>query len=448
MPRKSDWNLGKGAWTLLDLFVASCSAALVPLFWTPLSETLRKVALEEGMERLIAYAIFYGFAFVVAGVMLGLHESRTHRSLRFRTAIGFIAASGACLALLLLVYFIEYRFIGRFALLKIGGCSLMGVMILRGCIGRMASRSKPRVLALVPDALAETLNERATVSQIPVRLLGPDEWQAGDKKDFVKKCRDLEIDEIVTVADFSEKQVSASETLELLSSGTRVSDLVDFWERNFANIPPDHVDEVWFTRLDLHLRHPLFHRAKRCLDVLVALLGLVLSIPILALASLLTFLDAGLPIFFFQRRTGFLGGEFTLIKLRTMKVDAEKDGAKWAQEKDSRVTALGRWFRKLRIDELPQFINVLKGEMSIVGPRPERPELEETLTEEIPLWSSRHLVKPGLTGWAQIRFRYAADANASKEKLAYDLYYIKNASLLLDLQIILSTVRSLAQGSR
>jgi lipopolysaccharide/colanic/teichoic acid biosynthesis glycosyltransferase len=131
-----------------------------------------------------------------------------------------------------------------------------------------------------------------------------------------------------------------------------------------------------------------------------------------------------------------------------MRTDAEQDGAQWAEKQDARVTGVGRFLRKWRIDEIPQFWNVLRGEMSIVGPRPERPELEEKLTVEIPFWSSRHLVKPGLTGWAQIRFRYAADSNASREKLAHDLYYIKNASLLLDLQIILSTLRSLARGSR
>ena len=234
----------------------------------------------------------------------------------------------------------------------------------------------------------------------------------------------------------------------LLAGGTRVSDIVDFWERTFARIPPQYVDEAWLARLDLRLRHPLFHRAKRFLDVLVAIIGLVVSIPILAIASILILVGSRGPVFFSQRRTGYLGSDYVLYKLRTMRTDAEQDGAQWAEKQDARVTGVGRFLRKWRIDEIPQFWNVLRGEMSIVGPRPERPELEEKLAVEIPLWSSRHLVKPGLTGWAQIRFRYAADSNASREKLAHDLYYIKNASLLLDLQIILSTLRSLARGSR
>ena len=131
-----------------------------------------------------------------------------------------------------------------------------------------------------------------------------------------------------------------------------------------------------------------------------------------------------------------------------MKVDAEKNGAKWAVEGDRRVTRVGSFLRKWRIDEIPQFWNVLKGDMSVVGPRPERPEFQEELNKEIPHWNCRHLVKPGLTGWAQIRFRYASDSESSEEKLAYDLYYIKNASIILDIQIILSTLRSVAKGSR
>ena len=131
-----------------------------------------------------------------------------------------------------------------------------------------------------------------------------------------------------------------------------------------------------------------------------------------------------------------------------MRVNAEEKNAQWAEENDSRVTMIGSFLRKWRIDEIPQFWNVIRGEMSIVGPRPERPEFQERLINKVPHWNCRHLVKPGLTGWAQINFRYASDMESSEEKLAYDLYYIKHASILMDIQIILSTLRSLAKGSR
>ena len=315
--------------------------------------------------------------------------------------------------------------------------------------GRMASLSRPKVLPLLPAKVSRDLVERVEKGQVPIEFDDPDEWRSAKKKDFVDWCSEHAIDEVVTLSGSLDKEAEvAADVVELMSVGTRVSDLADFWERSFARIPPEYVDEAWLTRLDLRLRHPLFHRAKRCLDVMVALFGLVITSPILLLAAVCTLFDTGFPILYFQRRTGFLGREFILFKLRTMTTDAEEKGAKWAEEGDERTTRSGRIFRALRIDELPQFWNVLRGEMSIVGPRPERPEFVGQLTKEIPLWPCRHLVKPGLTGWAQIRFRYAADAHASREKLAHDLYYLKNASLLLDLQIILSTLRSVARGSR
>tara|TARA_Y100000588_G_scaffold347921_1_gene397090 strand:- start:271 stop:1452 length:1182 start_codon:yes stop_codon:yes gene_type:complete len=392
------------------------------------------------------YAVFYGFAFWIAGEVLGVHEKRSSRSWRCRVAVCALAAMGACLGLLLLVWAVEYRFIGRFALAKIVGCSVAGVMMMRLAVEGMASRSRHKVLALLTEETSDELTMALKGSGEQLQLEGFKEGMPDSAESFVGYCEELGIHEVVTQRDIECKGLL--DVVALLAGGTRVSDLVDFWERTFARIPPQYVDEAWLSRLDLRLRHPLFHRAKRLLDILVATIGIVFSIPILAIASLLILVGSGGPVFFSQRRTGYLGSDYVLYKLRTMRTDAEQDGAQWAEKQDARITGVGRFLRKWRIDELPQFWNVLRGEMSIVGPRPERPELEETLAAEIPLWSSRHLVKPGLTGWAQIRFRYAADTNASREKLAHDLYYIKNASLLLDLQIILSTLRSLARGSR
>jgi exopolysaccharide biosynthesis polyprenyl glycosylphosphotransferase len=357
-----------------------------------------------------------------------------------------LAAVGACLGLLLMVWAIEYRFVGRFALAKIVGCSVAGVMIMRLAIESMASRSRPKVLALLTEKTSKELAMALKDSGEQLQLEGFKEDMPDSAEGLVGYCEELGIHEVVTQRDTEHKGLL--NVVALLAGGTRVSDIVDFWERTFARIPPQYVDEAWLARLDLRLRHPLFHRAKRLLDILVAIIGLVVSIPILAIASILILVGSRGSVFFSQRRTGYLGSDYVLYKLRTMRTDAEEDGAQWAAKKDARVTGVGRFLRKWRIDEIPQFWNVLRGEMSIVGPRPERPELEEKLAVEIPFWSSRHLVKPGLTGWAQIRFRYAADSNASREKLAHDLYYIKNASLLLDLQIILSTLRSLARGSR
>ena len=445
MARGSNWNLGKGAWVAVDLVVAACSVILVTTYWIPFeSETLRLIS----MERLIFYGLFYGLSFVVEGEVLGLHEPQPQRSLRFHVAVAMVVAALACLALLFLVYVMEFRFVGRFALLKIGGCSAVSVALLRLAIGSMASRSRPRVLALVPERVERDLAERVQAEAVPLALEDSKALEkAGGVKALTEFCRAQGIDEVVTMR--SDRELAREfDLVEVMAGGTRVSDLVDFWERSFSRVPPDYVDESWLARLDLRVRHPIFHRAKRFLDVLVALVGLIALSPILLLAALAILLESGGPMFFSQRRVGFLGRPFTLHKLRTMRRDAEADGAKWATERDQRVTRVGKFLRRSRIDEIPQFWNVLKGEMSIVGPRPERPEFVEKLNEEIPLWPCRHLVKPGLSGWAQIRFRYAAGPDEAKEKLAYDLYYLKNASILLDLQIILSTLRSVTKGSR
>ena len=238
------------------------------------------------------------------------------------------------------------------------------------------------------------------------------------------------------------------EIIPLLEGGTQVMGVVEFWEQYMEKIPPRYVDQSWLAKLDLRLRDPFSHKLKRLADLAFAFLGIVLSLPILLSALALIAINSGFPLFFTQRRTGFMGREYTLFKLRTMEKNAEEKGAEWAKEKDKRVTGCGKFLRKWRIDEIPQFLNVIRGEMSIVGPRPERPEFQEELIKQVPHWNCRHLVKPGLTGWAQIRYRYAADSDASEEKLAYDLYYIKHASILMDLQVILSTLRSVARGSR
>jgi exopolysaccharide biosynthesis polyprenyl glycosylphosphotransferase len=190
---------------------------------------------------------------------------------------------------------------------------------------------------------------------------------------------------------------------------------------------------------------------KRTFDIVVSAALLVVAAPVIALASLLIALEGGGPIIYRQDRIGYRGQRFTVYKLRSMSKDAEKDGKPaWAGKNDARVTRVGRWIRRARIDELPQLLNVLKGEMSFVGPRPERPEFVAMLTEQIPYYAVRHSVKPGLTGWAQVRYSYGATVEQSVRKLEYDLYYVKNHTLLLDLVILLETVRVvlLGEGAR
>ena len=186
---------------------------------------------------------------------------------------------------------------------------------------------------------------------------------------------------------------------------------------------------------------------KRTFDVIVAGFLLLAVLPIMALVALLIALESGFPLIYRQERVGHRGVSYTMLKFRSMRKDAEGDGRPtWAAANDARVTALGRFIRRSRIDELPQLINVLKGDMSLVGPRPERPVFVKMLTEQIPFYGVRNSVKPGITGWAQVRYSYGANVEQSMRKLEYDLYYVKNHTIFLDLLILLETVRVVLMG--
>lgn len=190
-------------------------------------------------------------------------------------------------------------------------------------------------------------------------------------------------------------------------------------------------------------------KIKRIMDVLVAVLGLVVAGPISLIAALLVKADSRGPALYRQRRCGIDGHPYTLLKFRTMRADAEAtSGALWAGKHDARVTRVGRFLRKWRVDEIPQLVNVLRGEMSLVGPRPERPEFVDTLAAAIPFYRERLLVPPGITGWAQVKYPYAASIDAARRKLQYDLYYIKHMSFFLDSLILLRTFKTILVGLR
>ena len=186
--------------------------------------------------------------------------------------------------------------------------------------------------------------------------------------------------------------------------------------------------------------------SKRLLDVVVSAVGLVVLVPFLVLIALLIRVDSPGPVFYRQVRVGLRGRPYMIWKFRSMRQDAEKSGPRWAQADDPRISRVGWWLRKTRIDEIPQLVNVLRGEMSLVGPRPERPVFVQDLRTVIPYYDIRHTVRPGVTGWAQVKFRYGASQEDSHRKLQYDLYYVKNLSFLLDLKILAHTIRVVMLG--
>ncbi|MEK7164457.1 MAG: sugar transferase [Patescibacteria group bacterium] len=222
-----------------------------------------------------------------------------------------------------------------------------------------------------------------------------------------------------------------------------------FYEAITKRISLETIDQFWFLENLQEGAKRLYDLGKRIVDIAVAITSGIISLALLPLISLAIFLAYGRPIFFTQKRLGKDGEPFLAIKFRTMVRDAEKNGPQWASLNDPRITALGKILRKTRLDEIPQLWNVVRGEMSFVGPRPERPEFVAELEKTIPFYRERLLVKPGLTGWAQINYSYGASAEDAMKKLQYDLYYIKNRSLILDIGIILRTIKTvLSAGGR
>ena len=234
--------------------------------------------------------------------------------------------------------------------------------------------------------------------------------------------------------------------LGLKLAGVSVEDVHTCRERLCGEITLEHLAPSWLILSDGFEKSRALLAAKRAIDILVSSLVLLLISPLLPVVALAIYLETGRPIFFRQNRVGYKGVGFELLKFRSMVQDAEKDGPRWASREDSRVTVVGRVLRKTRLDEIPQLFNVLRGEMSLVGPRPERPCFCTMLEEEIPYFSLRHSIRPGLTGWAQVRFRYSASLDDAKEKLALDLFYLKNLSLMLDLAILFETVKVVLLG--
>lgn len=234
----------------------------------------------------------------------------------------------------------------------------------------------------------------------------------------------------------------ARELLQAKLRGAMVVDIRSFYEHIVHRLPVMQINDEWLLLHDgfsLNTRGSL-RRLKRALDVLISLALLVPGLPIMLLSALIIRLESPGPVIYTQKRVGLHEQEFTVYKFRSMRQDAEKDGAVWAQANDNRVTRFGKFIRKVRIDELPQLWNVLRGDMSFIGPRPERMEFVLKLAEKIPFYNLRHSVKPGLTGWAQVCYPYGASEEDARHKLEYDLYYVKNMSILLDIKIILKTV--------
>ncbi len=269
------------------------------------------------------------------------------------------------------------------------------------------------------------------------------------RQPLAEYTRQTEIDKIVVALDDDQASLPADELFQCRLNGVKVVDLVNFFEQEAGKVLVDFATPGWMSFTHDFPSSKSSNLAKRWFDIFASFMLLVFSWPVMLLTALAIWLEDGFgsPVFFRQERVGLHGETFQVLKFRSMTVDAEGDGkAVWATRNDSRVTRVGNFIRKTRIDELPQILNVLSGKMAFIGPRPERPEFVEELAESIPYFNARHCVKPGITGWAQLCYPYGASVNDAKQKLQFDLYYVKNHSLFLDFMISLNNGHFFSSG--
>lgn len=411
----------------------------------------------------IVYAsLIFASVFTLCNVSLGLYRRNLvsqEYDLLARVSFSF----GVGIFTVVSIYYIFPKFLIARSVLGIAVvCAFLGMMLIRYFFYRFAKidKIKKQVLVVGSGKKANELVElNADYLHKGFNIAGfiplPDEAYCVDDNLLIKSDRslneiahDLNIDEIVLAIDDRRRSMPLTTLLDCKMSGFDIIDLVTFYERERGLISLANVYPSWFLFSDGFAVSGLRSIGKRLFDIVVSLILLAVAWPIMLITSIAVFIEDGIkaPIFYRQVRVGENNRNFKVIKFRSMIVNAERNGAQFAQERDNRITKVGAFIRKCRIDELPQIFNVLKGEMSFVGPRPERPEFVKGFVESIDYYAERHRVKPGITGWAQISYQYGASEDDALRKLEYDLYYVKNYSLFLDISIILHTIEIVVWG--
>ena len=351
---------------------------------------------------------------------------------------------------------------GRMGLLSIIGLSTLGLIIFRIITDYLRSYEhlQKRVLVLGAGLADPIISSEGQNGAIPYKILGfldddpvayeqvpPGYDLLGNSKDLLSVVEKVHPDVLLVALTNMRGNFPAGDILECRFRGVHVQEWPTFYEKLTGKIFVSSLRPSWLIFSDGSVTTRLTETIKRILDISFAIAGLVLSAPLMAVAAICIKLDSAGPIFFRQERVGKHGQVFMLYKFRSMRKDAEQiTGPVWASEDDPRVTRIGKILRKIRLDETPQMFNVLVGNMSFIGPRPERPVFVKQLQEQIPFYALRFSVKPGITGWAQVKYQYGSTVEDAMEKLQYDLYYVKNVSVFLDLLILLNTLRVVLFG--
>jgi len=374
-----------------------------------------------------------------------------------------IAFAGGTGFMVVVFYALPGLFLGRGAFGFTVAFAIIGTVVARGVFVRVVNNNalKKRIIVLGAGSRAAQVDEILArenlyskfqvVGYLPMggssQSVPPEKILPSDMPILATAIRHGVDEIVVAVRDRRGGGLSMDELLECKLEGVNVTDVSSFFERETGHVQLDSLNPSWMVFSDGFCRTSGRGAVKRAFDVFVSLILLAVTLPIMVISAVAILIETGMPIFYRQTRVGECGHPFEVLKFRSMRTDAEKDGTpKWAATGDNRITRVGAVIRKLRIDELPQIFNVLKGDMSFVGPRPERPYFVNELTHEIPYYSSRHSVKPGITGWAQVRYPYGASVEDARRKLQYDLYYAKNHSLFLDLLILFQTAQVVLFG--
>ncbi len=398
-------------------------------------------------------ALIYALTATIAAYVLDIHDWSIGRS-RMAEWLRCVLWAALCTSIFtVVVNGLLYANVGRWILLWTFMLSVCLIVPPRILMRRWAEAHKRRILFLGPKASRENFERLTAAAQLPMSfayLDGAVDWSA---ERWI-----AEIDHIAAQGALSElvlgEQAFGSDVNRGVVAETfifrqvTVSGELGFIERHLKMVPVIYIAPHWIEGLDLKLTHVYYYRVKRIADLLIASVALIGALPILAVAMGLIALVDGRPVILRQRRVGLYGRVFAMLKLRTMRNSQPDSNPQWTLAQDPRVLPLGRMLRRLRIDELPQLINIIQGTMTLVGPRPEIPALNERIVAQVPWFQFRYCIKPGLTGWAQIHAPYGASVEDASVKVGYDLFYIKNMSLLLDLQIVLRTMGRWMKGAR
>ncbi|MCJ2181686.1 TIGR03013 family PEP-CTERM/XrtA system glycosyltransferase [Novosphingobium sp. 1949] len=415
------------------------------------------------LDRVGAHGAF-AVIMLLAMVAVGVYGSDALRSMRFAGARLLVAISLGIIALSFVDFVVQGSHFWRSTLAYSMAIAIVLLMfnrlVFHAVFGSAAFRH--RVLVLGTGERAERVRELGERPESGFTVTGFVNMNDAESRiagavpraeidNLTRYVETLGISEVVVALQERRNALPLKDLLRIKTAGVHVNEFSSFIERETGRIDLASVNPSWLIFSDgFSSGRAISSAAKRVFDICASSLVLVVTGPVIVLFALLVRLDSKGPAFYRQSRVGLFGVPFDVIKLRSMRTDAEAGGAQWASKDDPRVTRIGKFIRKVRIDELPQAWTVLKGEMSFVGPRPERPEFVADLEEHIPFYAERHMVKPGITGWAQINYPYGASVEDSRNKLEYDLYYAKNYTPFLDLLILLQTLRVViwSEGAR